>query len=208
VDVVAPRVARRWPSSTIVCAASGPSLTEADLAYVRGKAPLIAVNDVYRLAPWADALVAADASWWLAHEGVPGFAGEKWSIEHVSWSRLKDRWPDVKRLKCTGHDGIETEPTGLRSGRNTGALAIGLAVHYGASLIVLLGYDMGHSADGPSHFFGHHKGSMRQSSPYGLFKAKLQTMVAPLKALNIAIVNCSRTTALECFPRQPLESVL
>lgn len=202
-----PRVARKWPGSTIVCAASGPSLTSADLALVR-QFPLVAVNDVYRIAPWADALVAADASWWHKHEGVQGFAGEKWSIEHSTWARYRERWPDVKRLRHTGAEGIETDPTALRSGQNSGALAVGLAVHYGASRILLLGYDMGHAANGPSHFFGEHHGSLRQRSPYSTFIAKFQTMVAPLRALGITVINCSRETRLTCFPRQSLESVL
>ena len=49
-------IARRWPDETIVCAASGPTLTAADLAYARRRAPVVAVNDAIRLAPWAPVL--------------------------------------------------------------------------------------------------------------------------------------------------------
>src|SRR5690606_8383467 len=34
-------VPRRWPNSTVVCLASGPSLTPEDVAFCRGKAPVI-----------------------------------------------------------------------------------------------------------------------------------------------------------------------
>jgi hypothetical protein len=202
-----PRVDRRWPGSTIVCLATGPSLTAEDVDYCRGKVPVIAVNDAYRLAPWADALIAADASWWHAHQGVTSFAGEQWSIEHSSWARYDGRWPRIQRLQNTGEHGIETHPTGLRNGRNSGYLALNLAVLYGASRIVLLGYDMG-SKGRHSHFFGHHPGAMHQHSPYPMFIAKFETAVAPLKALGIAVVNCSRATALTCFPRGELRQVL
>lgn len=205
---LSPRVARKWPQSTIVCLATGPSLAAEDVDACRGKAPVIAVNDAVILAPWADALVAADASWWHRHEGLPAFTGEKWSIEHSSWNRYRERWPEIQRLRNTGDDGIETDPTGLKNGRNSGYLAVGLAVHYGATRIVLLGYDMGAPKGGPTHFFGHHPGAMNQRSPYALFLAMYQTAVQPLKALGIEVINCSRVTHLDCFPRMPLAEAL
>jgi hypothetical protein len=33
-------------------------------------------------------------------------------------------------------------------------------------------------------------------------------LVKPLQELGIEVVNCSRVTELDAFPRQPLESVL
>lgn len=49
---------------TIVCVASGESLTRADVNYCRGKARVLAINDNYRIAPWADWLYACDGRWW------------------------------------------------------------------------------------------------------------------------------------------------
>lgn len=168
---------------------------------------VIVVNDAYRLAPWADALVAADASWWHAHDGVNGFTGEKWSVSHNSWRRYQGRWPDVQLLKNTGERGIETDPSGLRTGRNSGYLALNMAVHYGASRIVLVGYDMGHRKGQPQHFFGPHPGAMSQTSPYPMFCEMYESAVAPLKQLGVEVINCSRSTALTCFPRRPLADV-
>lgn len=202
-------VVRRWPNSTIACVATGPSLCAEDVSALRGSVDaVIVVNDAYRLAPWADALVAADASWWLNHQGVPDFPGEKWSVNHTSWARLKDRWPDVQRLRPTGDKGIETDPSAIRTGRNSGYLALNVAVHYGASRILLVGYDMGHRHGQPSHFFGEHPGAMKQRSPYPMFIDCYQSAVAPLKALGVSVVNCSRSTALTCFPRMTLADAL
>ena len=47
-----PEVSRLWPGSTVVCIGSGPSLTPEDVAYVRGKARVIAINRSVDLAPW------------------------------------------------------------------------------------------------------------------------------------------------------------
>jgi hypothetical protein len=188
--------------------ASGPSLTKADVDYCRGKAPVIVVNDGYRLAPWADALYASDCSWWLQHRGVPDFSGEKWSIEHSSWKNCRDRWPDVWRLRNTGSDGLEIDPSGLRHGKNSGYAAVNLAVHYGASKVVLLGYDLGHRADQSSHFFGEHRGSLRQRSPYPVFIQKFHSLVTPLTDAGVTVINCTPGSALHCFHSAALRDVL
>jgi hypothetical protein len=59
-----------------------------------------------------------------------------------------------------------------------------------------------------SHFFGHHKFPLRDGSPYQLFRETFKHQVAPLQQLGIEIVNCSRKTALRCFPVRPLEQEL
>jgi hypothetical protein len=163
----------------------------------------VAVNDTYRLAPWADVLYAADAKWWDQHQGVPDFRGLKFSMERKSRS-----FPGVQVLEKTGEDGIELSPTGLKKGMNSGYQAINLAVHLGAKRIVLLGYDMQIAPNGRTHFFGDHPREIRRSSDYAAFRACFDSLVAPLAALGISVVNCTRETALTAFPRAPLAETL
>lgn len=197
-------VPKAWPGETVVCLATGPSLTQADVDYVRGKAKVIAINDAYRLAPWADALYACDAKWWGWHKGVPEFTGPKWSMDGSPWNNTRATYPDIQRLRNSGPDGLEHHPGALKNGRNSGYQAINLAVHYGAAKIVLLGYDMQPSG-GKSHFFGEHPN--RQQSPYAQFRLRFTGLVKPLAKLQIAILNCTRRTALNCFPKAALEDV-
>jgi hypothetical protein len=198
-------VPQAWPGQTVVILATGPSLTVDDVEACRGRARVIAINDAYTLAPWADALYACDAKWWHWHRGVPTFTGPKWSLHHSAWTKYETAYPDVQRLRNTGAAGLELDPTGLRSGRNSGYQAINLAVHYGAQRIVLLGYDMQPSG-GRSHFFGEHPNG--QQSPYGMFKQQFATIVKPLAKAGVEVVNCTRRTALLCFPQAPLEEIL
>jgi hypothetical protein len=198
-------VPRRWPGETVVCIGTGPSLTAEDVNAVRGQARVIAVNDAYRLAPWADALYACDVQWWKWHHGVPSFTGEKWSLKVSGWRHASARYPDVQLLTNTGKTGLETDPTGLRTGKNSGYQAINLAVHYGAKRIVLLGYDMKLGATG-AHFFGEHPGHRR--GPYRTFIPCFSTLVAPLHRLGVEVINCTRDTALDAFPKAPLAQVL
>lgn len=198
-------VPRLWSGETVVCIATGPSLTAEDCEFVRGKARVIAINDAYRLAPWADCLYACDAQWWRWHQGVPSFAGVKWSLNHSAWGKYRAVYPDVRLLRNTGPAGLEHEPTGLRTGRNSGYQAVNLAYHYGAARIVLLGYDMQPSG-GKSHFFGEHPNGQR--SPYDQFRRAFQSLVKPLQKAGIQVINCTRRTALLAFPTAPLEDVL
>lgn len=184
-----------WRGDTVVILATGPSLTVEDAEWVRGKARVIAVNDAYRVAPWADVLYACDDKWWRWHQGVPVFQGRKLSIKCKSYH-------DVERLCNTGAEGLETERRdGVRTGRNSGYQAIGVAVLLGATRIVLLGYDMR-----GDHFFGAHPDGSRP--PFALCLAVFQTMVQPLRDAGVEVINCTRESALTCFPRQSLHEVV
>jgi len=112
----------------------------------------------------------------------------------------------VHVLQNTGYTGLELEPTGLRTGRNSGYQAINLAVHLGAARILLLGYDMAENPVGPSHWFGEHPD--HQPSPYPQMREAFDTIVEPLAAIGVTVVNCSRRTALTAFPCALLEDEL
>ena len=198
-------VPRSWVGQTAIVVATGPSLTQDDVTFCQGRGHVIAINDAYRLAPWADCLYATDAKWWNWHKGVPEFAGAKWSMRHNAWNGLCVKYPDVQLLRNSGPDGLEHEPTGLKNGRNSGYAAINLAYLYGATRIVLLGYDM-QAVKGKSHFFGEHPN--KQKSPYPQFRTRMASLVKPLAKRGVKIVNCSRNSALTCFPKADLRATL
>jgi hypothetical protein len=127
--------------------------------------------------------------------------GLKFSLERTSAD-----WPGVTVLANTGEDGLERSPHGLKNGRNGGFQAVNLAVHLGAARILLLGYDMQTGGPRRSHWFGDHPDGV--VSPYPTFIEKFRTIVAPLQQLGVEVINCSRATALDVFPRRPLEEVL
>src|SRR4030095_303323 len=101
----------------------------------------------------------------------------------------------------TGTTGLETIPSGLRTGHNSGYQAINLAVHLGARTIVLLGYDM--SGD---HFFGGHPDHTRP--PFQRCLRAFTTLLEPIAALVVTGWNGTRSTSLTCFPQPALEDVI
>lgn len=204
-------VPRLWPGATVVCLASGPSLTPEDVDYVRGKARVIAINDTVRLAPWADVLYSSDRYWWQHHGGVLSFTGPKFCVGSDNAPDLEIRaCPDVRVLRNTGLSGLEVDPSGLRTGKNSGYAAVNLAVHLGASRVILLGYDMGASPLGRRHFFGDHPRGLNNPTPdhFSWWIGLFDSIVEPLAAAGVSVVNCTRRTALSCFPLDDLRSAL
>jgi len=163
---------------------------------VRGKAKVIAINNANTLAPWAEVLYACDYKWWHWHKGVPSFTGMKFSVDERSRA-----FHDVQVLRKSGADGLELDPGALKTGSNSGFQAINLAVHFGAKRVVLLGYDM--QGD---HFFGKHPDGT--VPPFQICLEKFRTLVEPLRRLGVEVINCSRKTKLDCFPRMDLADAL
>jgi len=203
------RVPRLWPGETVVILGGGPSLTPADVNFCRDKARVIAIKEAHRLAPWADAIYAADYKWWRFFRGVPEFDGLKYAIEQsgdqapVNWAL----WPDIHVIRQTGAEGLELDSSGLRTGYNSGYQAVNLAYHLaGRTRIVLLGFDMWTGESGDQNWFGPHP--LHTPSPYPVFLHAFKTIEQPLKEAGVQVVNASRFTVMNSFPRVSLQEAL
>lgn len=214
---------------TVVCLASGPSLVEEDVNYVRGKAVVVAVNDTIRLAPWANVIYSSDQLWWSRnHKKAKLLAEEHGNLLIRINPKKGQMWPTNKnhcsgcrrilapnaRCWCEGIVTLENDgPVGLSLkedticyGDNSGYAAINVAVHLGAKRILLLGYDMEHDPNGRRHFYDTH--AQYITSPFYKFRKRFATIVEPLKEAGVSVINCSRRTALDAFPTAALRDVL
>jgi hypothetical protein len=159
----------------------------------------IAVNDAYRLAPWADVLYACDGEWWDHHGGCMGFAGEKWS-SHAPGGNDKRRHAERYGLHLVaGVDapGFSHDPSRIHYGLNSGYQALNLALLFGAKRIALVGFDM-RAVDGRAHFFGAHGGGLRAPA-FGLFVERFKAAARTVPA-GVDVINCTPGSALTCFP--------
>jgi hypothetical protein len=114
--------------------------------------------------------------------------------------------PAIYTLHNHGAAGLCEKTNGLMTGQNSGFQAINLAVLAGAKRIALLGYDM-KATGGKAHWFGDHP---IQTAP-SVFSAMINnfpSLVKPLGTLGVEVLNCTPGSALECFPKRALESVL
>lgn len=206
------REGARWLGAQFVSIASGPSLTEDDVKLVRvwrdadpDMRKVIVVNTTFRLAPWADVLYSADNDWWgnYYQEAASTFKGELWSVE----SEKNDTRLNVKRFKPAFGNGLCQLPNTINSGGNSGYQALGAAHIWGASRIVLLGYDMQLTA-GKTHWHGDHPKPLRQPRQFGRWVAAFNHIAHDFRVIGVEVVNCSRDTALTCFPREELDRAL
>ena len=103
-----------------------------------------------------------------------------------------------------GAPGLSTDPGLIHGGSNSGYQAVGLAFHLGATDIWLLGYDM-QLTDNRAHFFGDHPPEIRNGGDPKRFVSNYRTINPGQYGINI--VNCSRETALDMFPRSTIDDV-
>lgn len=176
-----------WQGLTVACIASGPSLTAADCALVEAAGlPAIAVNSSWQLARFADVIYASDAGWWDHNLHLIDAPAERWS----SYQSADTKY-GINRHR------VPNQP------HNSGMRAIQFAIERGASRVLLLGYDC--SVKGGTHWHGDHKNT---KNPDAKRCAMWLRQFAMIDRKQTEIINCSRETALTCFPRMTLEQAL
>lgn len=188
------RVPRMWEGRAVAVCASGHSM-RAEIAEQLNSAglPIIVVNDTYRLAPFADMLVAGDLKWWR----VNGAATESFRGLKVT-AQPNCSVPGVLYLRPTGVMGFAPDPGSIRTGNNSGYQAIHIAIQAGAATIGLFGFDM-HG----DHWFGEHSGRLRGANPQPFHR--WIPLFSGLKGRGAEIINCTPGSALKCFPFGTLE---
>lgn len=186
----------RWSGLTVACIASGPSLTPADCDLIRAAGlRTIVTNTTFRLCPWADVLFAFDTRWWQQYRAeVESFAGLRFGYARG----------------CTSY-GARAALDGLpwfRHFHNSGASSISIAIAAGAARIILLGFDCQTGPKGQTHWHGDHPKSLGNARSISNWPTQFRNVARFSGERGVDVVNCSRTTALQCFPRSTLEAEL
>ncbi len=184
--------------------ASGPSLTREDVESLKGQRVLV-INDNYLLAPWSAVLYACDGHWWDWHADRPelkAFKGRKITQDEDAAKRY-----GLEHIRGVDEPGLSSDPACIHMGSNSGIQAINLAYHLGARRVVLLGFDM-QATGGKTHWHGKHPGEDGGYSPWHKWLWRYQLVADDAKRMGFEIINATRETALTCFPRKPLASLL
>ena len=203
---VDPPWADRWAGRTVVCIASGPSLTPEDCEAVRAAGhPAIVTNTTFRACPWADVLFGHDSAWWKEYGGVakkkPSDGGpsvaDVFRGERVTCS-IAGRTLQVRSL----HNLPWFQGFG-----NSGTAAISLAIAGGARRILLLGYDCKKSGE-RVHWHGDHPKQLGNAASLKRWPRHFANVAKHASGRGVEVLNCSRETALDCFPRAALADAL
>lgn len=193
-----------WKGRTVVCLASGPSLTQADVDLVRRAGhPTVVTNTTFRMAPWADVLFGFDARWWSTKDPATGLTHAQESARVFAGRRFT-------KSELGPTYGVETlhGSSWFRGFGNSGCCAIALAVHAGAARVILLGFDSTFGPKGERHWHGNHPGGLGNCASIARWPAHFKRTAHMAKLAGVVVLNCSRRTALDCFDRVPLEQAL
>lgn len=197
-------VPRMFEGRTVAVMASGPSMSQAVADRVR-HLPRIAINTTYRLAPDADVIYGSDGKWWRWNTQALLGPGLKVSCEPLP--NCPQNLPDgVLTLRTNGQSGYERNPAYVRTLNNSGGVGIQIAVHGGAARVLLLGFDMR-----GGHWHGDHpRGEFGNPGPgdYGRWCGLIERFAREVAPTGVSIINCTPGSALTCFPREDLDTVL
>ena len=182
----------------------GPSLRGFDWNRLRRK-QCIALNLAYRPVNWADAMFFSSNEFLYSHGAVGGDGVHFWQLEKAS--KIITTASHCGGCKGGKENRIEYVPPStldvisdpsnvMAAGKGTGAQAILLAHHLGASKIVLLGFD-----NKPGHWaklLGKHYAYARAPEA-DVFDAYAEQF-AEIAKLGLDVVNATPDSALDCFP--------
>jgi hypothetical protein len=166
---------------------------------LRGRAKFIAINESWRLCPWANVLYACDGAWWRKHGGVPEFKGLKITQEAAAARQFSLMWVEVER----GSNVLLTNGETLGDGGNGGFQALNLAVNWGAKRILLVGYDM--TLARGEHWHGRHPAGLNNPREHTVRRWLSARWAAPA---GVEVVNCYPGSALAAFPRMEFEQAI
>ena len=203
----------RWMGRPVIVAATGPGLTPEVVKICQAsRLSTIAVNDAYRLMPWADMLYACDDMWWRHHDGCPDFAGEKWSSHGAIGSKRHNDKSKAAALYglnlVAGRDeiGFSLDPHVIHYGSNSGFQAVNIALLAGGNPIILVGFNM-QAVGKRRHFFGDHPAGLRNTADYRNF-VRHYVHAAKRLSPDIKILNATPDSALTCFPKVDLHDAI
>lgn len=130
-------------------------------------------------------------------------------MDNPFWKIYGDKLGDFKGRKVKTGDkfpGVEWVKS-VNTG-NSGAGAIGFAVHLGAQRVVLLGYDCRYGTKGKRHHHADHPPGAGGNAGSIAHWPRQFLRMAGIVRNKATVINCSRDTSLNCWPRQALESVI
>lgn len=206
-----PRQFKWWPDwrgECVAIVASGPSTKTAKVEQLRNRIHVIAIKENVNLCPWADVVYGCDEAWWVHRKGLPEYKGIKISQAVRACAVYKDIHK-VDIIDPRGEEILLEKPGLIGSGSNSGFQGLNLAEQFGATGILLVGFDV-HRKQG-LHWYGPNTADRMSNPDENNFKRwiKAFTAAAPgIKARGVDVVNASHGSALDCFRKASIDVAL
>lgn len=180
-----------WENEPAAVLASGPSLCQEDIDLIeKSGIKTIAVNSTWEAAKFCDVIYGGDSAWWRYNHKRVNIPAERWTCARAAQTLYSCHYRQRQ----------------IKPGYNSGASAVELAAnHYGASPIIMLGFDCS-VVHGIHHHGKHPKTSNPNTDRCERWKPQFKTLRNITKGKEI--INCSRYTEIKYFPIRDLREVL
>lgn len=203
-----------WPdlrTQTAAIMAGGPSITREQCDWVQwARWYSVAINESWRLAPWADALYGCDWQWWRHRAPVADdYAGLR-IVGAIPGGRAgkghlpKDMQGQAASLRflpvIVGCNEIVENGDAVGSGANGAFQAFNWLIRCGAKRIVLLGADCRAPND---HWHGRHEfpgATIQRETTMQTWLRAWRNAQITCERLGISVWNCAPGSAIRSFP--------
>jgi hypothetical protein len=183
-----------WANEIVVCIASGPSLTQADVEIIKhAGVKTIVTNTTFRMVPWANIIYGFDAKWWI--EYLP-------EIKRLSESDRVTYAPMIQDST------VKTlfEVQSFKNFGSSGVNAISLAIMSKAKKVVLVGYDCSLALG--YHWHGKHPQGLSNCQSIDRWSGQHELLARYAEICGVEIINASRFTSLECYKKEEIWKAL
>lgn len=196
-----------WSGRPAAIIASGPSAKKTGASALEGRVAVLAVKRNIELAPFADAVYGCDFPWWRSVHGLRDFKGLKLAHDHRAANQFGCRRIDIPDKHF---DTLRFDQVGVvGSGGNSGFQALNLVAQFGATRILLIGFDL-HDRGGV-HWYGRNT-AMGMGNPsesnFKRWRTAFAGAAAVLAARGVEVVNASLGSDLKAFPKRGLAETL
>lgn len=192
--------------NTIICVGSGPSLVKADVKACENKGlSLMVVNSAFQFATAPTYHYAGDTKWWQRNYAYTQHSSRKFSIQ----CNARDKGhPDVEQMQRGEAECFGMQWPKLCTGYNSGFQAINLTYSLGYTRIILIGFDMKFGVNGEKHCHPDHPDHNPLDTTVGKWIRAFNRTAPIMEKLGLKVINVTRDTDLDCFPKTSLEELL
>jgi hypothetical protein len=197
-----------YPQEIVYIYGGGSSLKDFDNSLLKNKF-VIGCNDAYQFgAELINVLTFADSKWWTGFGKVKGHGGrvlESYKGLVVSPVKVDPNVHWIKRFPR----GLHTDGVGFNF--STGALAVNLALLFGAKKVILLGIDMYRGKTKENNWHpSFHPGSVTSQKTYDRHTEGFKNIKKDLSRVfpGCEIINANLDSKLECFSKMNREEAL
>lgn len=195
-----------WSGDVCAIIAGGPSVDAVTVAGLQGRCRVLVVNNSFDLAPWADALYAADEKWWDHYKAARDFAGLKITPSAVAAKRYGLKQVALFGEQDCAADRIDVDQPGTISrGGNGGFQSVNLVTQFNCKCQIWIGFDF---CD--EHWHGKHPEPLKNPRPQTLekWRKRLDAQAATLASLGVQVLNCSEKSMLQAYDRMTVDEAL